>query len=175
MGKGRALTPLHLTQRQKGLLEKHHARRSTPDYQRARIAIVLGAYAGKSNLALAQALQMNVKRVDRWRRRWIGGYQALCEFEQGPDGQGVSDLELLSQMLSLLKDAARPGAPKVITLEQEQQIRALACENPSNYGIPVTHWTHELLSIAAQQQGIIEQISPRYVGVILKKKRAPTA
>lgn len=175
MGKGRALSPLQLRQRQKGLLEKHHARRSTAEYERARIAIVLGAFEGKSNLGLARDLNMNVKRVDRWRRRWIVSYQTLCEFERGPGGQGVSDLELLRKMLSLLKDAARPGAPKVITLEQEQQIRALACEKPSDYRIPVTHWTHELLSIAAKEQGIIEKISPRYVGVILKKEPTPTA
>lgn len=175
MGKGRPLPPLLLSERQKGILERHYSRRSTAEYQRARISIVLGAYAGQSNLALSRDLNMNIKRVRRWRRRWITSYKALCEFEQGPNGQGVSDLELLRQMLSLLKDAARPGAPKTITLEQEQQITALACRKPCDYSIPVTQWTHELLSIVAEEQGLVDRISPRYVGVILKKERAPTA
>lgn len=175
MGKGRALMPLRLTERQKGILERHYARRSAPSHERARISIILGAHAGKSNLSLSRDLNMNPKRVERWRRRWIRGYEALCEFEQGPGGQGVSDLELLREMLSQLKDAARPGAPKTITLEQEQQIVALACRKPCDFGIPVTQWTHELLSIAAEEQGLVNKISPRYVGVILKKERAPTA
>lgn len=175
MGKGRALRPLQISDRQKDLLEEHYSRRMAPSHERSRISIILGSHAGKGNLGLSRDLKMNVKRIERWRHRWITSYDALCNFEKGPNGQGISDSELLREMLRLLQDAARPGAPKTITLEQEQQIAALACRKPSDYGIPVTQWTHELLAITAQEQGLVNQISPRYVGVILKKERAPTA
>lgn len=174
MHQGRSLQELRLTARQKGLLEQHLARRSTSAYESSRIAIILGAFAGQSNSALARELGINYKKVARWRKRWLASYEKLCIFEQGVQGQGISDRVLLTKMLDLLRDAARPGTPKVITLEQEQQVRTLACGKPSDYGLPVTSWTHELLAMIAKRKGLVDKISPRYVGVILKKEQAPT-
>ena len=174
MGKGKALAELRLSERQKGLLEQHMARRSTAAYEGSRIAIILGAFSGQSNSDLARHLAVNYKKVARWRNRWIAWQEKLCHFEQGVQGQGVSDRELLNKMLSLLRDAPRPGAPKVITLEQEQQIRALACRKPKDFGVPLTSWTHELLAMIAERKGLVDKISPRYVGVLLKKAEAPT-
>jgi len=175
MEKGPALAPLGLSERQKSLLKGRYAQRNAPSWQRFRIAIILGAAQGQSNSALSRDLKVKRDDIRRWRQRWLACYEKLCLFEQGKDGQGISDRELLHKMLSILKDARRPGKPKTITLEQEQQLAALACRKPSEHSIPVTHWTHELLAMVAEEQGIIEKISPRYVGVILKKERAPTA
>jgi len=46
-------------------------------------------------------------------------------------------------------------------------LQALACEIPQKYDLPVTVWTHELLSAQAKKKGIT--ISPAHYGRILKK------
>lgn len=72
-------------------------------------------------------------------------------------------------MLEVLKDTPRSGAPKRITLTQEQQIIALACKKPQAYGIPLTQWNREMLAHASRAKGIVETISPRTVSKLLKK------
>ena len=86
----------------------------------------------------------------------------------------MSDYELLQEMLKSLNDLPRSGAPKRITLAQEQQIVALACEKPTDYGVEMTNWTLEMLAKEAIARCIIESISPRYVGEILKKVQVAT-
>lgn len=167
--------PLLLTDRQRQLLEGWRNRRKTSVSQRTRIDIVLGAHAGQSNASLARRLNISRPVAVVWRQRWLRSYPALCTFEQGIKGQGVSGRELLNKMLEILQDAPRSGKPKTITLEQEQQITALACTKPEEHGLPLTQWNRELLAQTAKEKGIVEQISPRYVGVILKKKRTPTS
>ncbi len=73
-------------------------------------------------------------------------------------------------MLALLRDRPRSGAPRRITLSQRQQIVALACEAPEDFGIEMTQWNREALAQeVAVDKGIVETISPRYVSVVLKK------
>ncbi|TAG96581.1 MAG: helix-turn-helix domain-containing protein [Sphingobacteriales bacterium] len=74
-----------------------------------------------------------------------------------------------------LDDLPRSGAPKRISLSQEQQIVALACEKPRDHGVEMTNWTHEMLARVAISKGILESISSRYVGEILKKKQVATS
>lgn len=76
-------------------------------------------------------------------------------------------LEPVTQRLS---DSPRSGAPERITMEQWCQIIALACEPPQEYGLPITHWTHEELAAEAIKQGIVDTISSSHVGQVLKKK-----
>lgn len=90
----------------------------------------------------------------------------------GASGDGVSDGELLAKILDILTDVPRSGAPKRITLSEEQQLIALACEKPEDHGIPMTQWNREMLAKVAMAEGIVEKISPRYVSELLKKKRA---
>jgi transposase len=97
-----------------------------------------------------------------------------CWLEEGVDGDLVSDSELLGEMLKRLDDLPRSGTPKRITLAQEQQIVALACKKPEDYGIEMTTWTLKMLSKVAVERGILESISPRYVAEILKKVQVAT-
>jgi hypothetical protein len=59
-------------------------------------------------------------------------------------------------------------------MEQKQQIVALACEKPEDYGYVMTDWTHKILAEAAVQRGIVESISASYAGRLLKNKRVTT-
>ena len=68
-----------------------------------------------------------------------------------------------------LQDLPRPGAPDTFTPEQLCQIIALACESPEDYGRPITHWTQRELAEEVIKQGIVDGISPAYLGRLLKK------
>ncbi len=66
-----------------------------------------------------------------------------------------------------LADAPRSGVPDTFPPEQVCQIMALACEPPSVYGRPITHWTPRELRDEVLKQGIVDQMSERHIGRML--------
>ena len=68
-----------------------------------------------------------------------------------------------------LADAPRPGAPARITAEQVCRMVALACEAPSASGRPISQWTGREIADELVRRGIVEGISPRHAGRLLKK------
>ena len=68
-----------------------------------------------------------------------------------------------------LSDRHRSGAPPKFTAEQEERVRALACRDPSEFGLPHSHWTRRLLAEESARQGIVESVSIAEVGRWLKK------
>lgn len=65
-----------------------------------------------------------------------------------------------------LSERPRSGTPPVITGEQKAQITALACSDaPEGYA----RWTLRLLSDKAVEFGIVDSISYKTIGEILKK------
>lgn len=137
-----------------------------------RSSIILRASRGESNQQIAQALNISYNTVKKWRKRWRHHHKRLNAYQAGVSGDGISDPELLEKILDILSDVPRSGAPKRITLSEEQQLVALACEKPQDHGIPMTQWNREMLAKVAMAEGMIEKISPRYVSELLKKKRA---
>jgi putative transposase len=119
-----------------------------------RARLVLAAAHGHSNAQIARDLDINVDRVRLWRERWVGW-------------QGI-DLETLS-VIERLQDAPRPGAPLQITVEQRCQMVAVACEAPSKTGRPISQWTGREIADELMARGIVQQISPRHAGRLLKK------
>jgi putative transposase len=79
------------------------------------------------------------------------------------------------ELETILADAERPGAPATFTEEQKQQIIAVATRKPEDEGVPVTHWSHELLAQTAVDKGIVKTISPAQIGRFLKEGRITTA
>lgn len=159
-----------MSERQKRILEKASRKHTLSVALVRRIKVLLYAAEGQSNYGIHQTTGMNLISIQNWRSRWTGGHVSLCEFEEGKFGQTVSDHDLLEKMLELVTDRPRSGAPAKISMEQKNQIVALACEKPEDYGIPVTNWTLEILAHVAMQIKIVDQISTSYVGQILKKK-----
>ena len=166
---GKKSAPLNLTQRQRALLEQHCRKRNTGHHEQKRIQIILRGSLGESTYSISREINLGIDAVRSWRKRWSLGYSSLLVYESGKDGDGVSDYALLNKMLELLKDAPRPGTPCRITKSEKQQIVAMACRKPSEYGIPRTRWTNELLASTAESEGVVKSISPRYVCDILKK------
>jgi putative transposase len=163
-----------MTDRQRNLLEQEAGKRTTLRQYSERIPILLRGSEGQSNGQVARDLSISLNTVKSWRRRWESDYASLCEFEKGLDGKPVCDHKLLQEMLERLKDLPRSGTPKRISLAQEQQIVALACRKPTDYGVEMTNWTLAMLAKVAIAQGILDSISPRYVAEILKKVQVAT-
>ena len=122
-----------------------------------RARIILAAGQGHSNSQIARDLGVDVDTVRLWRQRW----QLL-----GPIP--LSELSIEER----LEDLARPGAPARITADQRCQIEVLACEKPEKSGRPITHWTHREIADELIQRQIVEHISPRHAGRLLKRGRS---
>ncbi len=170
----RVARPLYISERQRQLLEKEQRRSNLPSKYIPRIKIVLSSSLGKSNGEVGSLTGACKPTVIKWRTRWIESYDLLQTACEGVGQKGINDKTLLSLMMTILDDAQRSGAPCIITEDQCSQIQAMACSKPSDYGYPITHWTHEELSKAVVEQGILDSISSTHVGRILKKQISPS-
>ena len=176
MGKinGEQAKKVVLSERHNKILLKERNRHTSSNQLCRRIDIILLSNNGQTNSSIARKLGTTRMTVINWRNRWVLASTKLETFEKGKDGQGVSDLELRRYLLGILKDIARSGTPKTITAAQEQQIVALACEEPIQHGVPITDWTHEMLAKTAIAKYIVSTISSSQVGRILKNMPTPT-
>jgi transposase len=147
-------TPIVLSEKeQEGLLQITKRHRSEQQMV-LRARIVLAAALGHANVQIASELDINVDTVRLWRDRWAGL-------------QGI-DLESLS-LTERLQDAPRPGVKPKFTADQRCQMAALACEAPAKAGRPISQWTGREIADELKARGIVEQISPRHAGRLLKK------
>ena len=127
---------------------------------------------GYSGYRINKMLGFHSDCIARWKQRWQENSLALDELEGGIAGGEIKEKEVKEGILDILSDLPRSGAPARITMEQKNQIVALACEQPCKYGIPFTHWTLEALSKVALETSIVQTITAAYVGVILRKKNS---
>lgn len=120
-----------------------------------------GAAVGRGSAQRGAASELGIdrQRVRRWRHRWVREMASLCAAEAA--GATRQDMEKL--IIGVLTDAARSGAPVKFSAEQIAGIIALACESPSDSGLPVSHWTSPELAREAVKRRIVESISPRQV------------
>lgn len=161
--------PIKMTVLQQSLLKAIGSKHQTGQQQSKRVKILLLAHEGKSNSHVKREIGVSLNTVKLWRRRWIDAYESLRKFEGFIDTGQASLWDYRQQLQYFLKDKPRSGSPKKISLSQEQQIIALACEKPSDFEIEMTDWTHEMLAHVAIAKGIVSTISSRQVGRILKK------
>lgn len=134
------------------LVKKHKTEQQI--VKRARI--VLAANEGKGNHQIKRELKVGLNIVRRWRSRW----HLLAPIS-------LTELSALER----LEDAPRPGAPARITADQRCRIERLACEKPEESERPISQWTNRELADEIIKQGIVETISPRHAGRLLKRSR----
>ena len=146
---------IHLSVAEKEALEKLVNGHKTGQQIALRARIVLAADQGKSNSHIVKELGVSMNTVRLWRSRW-----ALF--------QPVPLTELSAQ--ERLEDLPRPGAPVRITADQRCQIEKLACEQPEKSGRPISHWTNREIAEEIMKQSIVETISPRHAGRLLKRR-----
>jgi transposase len=141
-------------------LEAFLRRHSAPQQLVLRARIVLAAADGLNNSQVARTLGVSIPTARAWRDRWAG-LQAV------PEG----DLDVTDR----LADAPRPGRPPRITAEQVCRVVALACEAPATSGRPITHWSGREVADEIIKRGIVDRISPRHAGRLLKTDRPQAA
>ena len=148
-----------LTKAEQAELEKLIKRHNVAQQIALRVRIVLAAGAGKNNSQIVRDLQVSLDMVRLWRQRWLD-LQPIA----------LADLSVEER----LEDLPRPGAPVQITAEQRCQIEALACEKPEGSDRPISHWTGREIADEIMKRGIVEQISARHAGRLLKRGRSQT-
>ena len=145
-----------LSEAQREALESFIRRHSAPQQSVLRARIVLAAADGLNNSQVARTLAVSIPTARTWRDRWIEP-QAIPEGDLGIDDR--------------LADAPRPGRPPRITAEQVCRVVALACEAPAATGRPITHWAGREVADEIIKRGIVDRISPRHAGRLLKTDR----
>jgi putative transposase len=143
--------PIELNELERKELEHLLKRPSTPQQIALRVKIVLRADKQESHGEIARELGITKKMSRLWRGRWR---------------------ELTARQVPVLErllDIPRPGSPGRFTMEQITQLYALACEPPEKYNRPLSHWSARELALEMIQQGIVETISERHVGRLLKE------
>lgn len=149
-----------LTPAQRVELERLVSAQKTGQALVRRARVVLLAAMGYSNTEIAEQVPMDVEAVGLWRRRWV----ALHEIP-------VEEMNVVKR----LADAPRPGAVPRLSPEQVCQILALACEQPSGSGRPISQWSHRELADEIVRRGITDRISPRHASRLLKSGRLAAA
>ena len=92
----------------------------------------------------ARALGVDAQRVRRWRRRYARTRDVLTCAEAADD---KGDLE--RKIREVLMDEHRTGTPPKFTPAQVSLMVALACHKPSELGLPLSHWTAEVVRAGA--------------------------
>jgi putative transposase len=126
--------------------------------------MILLAFEGYDNEAIAEQLSCERHGIGVWRRRWAKAFGRLVLIECGE-----KESALRHAIQRLLGDSPRSGWTGKFTAEQVTQIIAVACEPPEKCGRPVTHWTPRELVDEVKKRGIVKSISPRHVGRFLKR------
>jgi len=155
---------VRISERQQTILQQIVSAPTSPVRLVQRAQIILLAFAGQENRAIAQAIDLDPTAVGVWRRRWAQAWPKLIRIEcletQAAHRRAIEDV---------LSDAPRPGSPGKFTPEQITQILALACEPPEKSGRPTTQWTAAELAAEAQKRGIVDAISAAQVGRYLRE------
>lgn len=143
--------PLKLDEDEREQLQQLVNRYNTPQQMALRASIILLADQGRNHPEIAHALQISRDMARLWRERWL-------ELSK-------KDVAVVER----LQDAERAGAPATFSLEQILQLFAIACEQPEQYGRPISEWTARELADEMVKQGIVKSISPRHVGRLLEE------
>lgn len=159
-----------ITERQQEALRAMVWSRSCPQGLAHRAEIILLAFEGLTNEAIAERLGCERHGIGVWRRRWQKAFARLIVIECSESAAALR--EAIGEVLG---DLPRAGCGGTFTAEQITQILAVACEPPDKSGRPVTHWTPRELTDEVIRRGIVASISVRQVGRFLKEGGTPTA
>lgn len=129
-----------------------------------RAKAILLAFGKFSNQAIAEEISLGRATVGRWRRRWSDSCQALLLLQFSE-----SRAKFERSIQDVLSDAPRSGSPGAFSAEQVVSIIAVACEPPSQSGLPTNSWTGRELATECQRRGIVSSISPSHVNSLLRQ------
>ncbi len=142
-----------LTVEEQHALERLVRARTTGQQVAMRARVVLLAAEGLSSSEVARRLGWDVRTVRQWRARW-----------RAWDTIPLTERSVAER----LADAPKSGRPARITPEQICQIIRLACEIPAGSERPISQWSARELADEIMCRGIVDRISPRHAGRLLK-------
>ena len=148
---------IELTERERVELENLVRAHKTGQALARPARVVLLAAMGYSNTDIARLTPMDIEAVGLWRQRWFWTADSRRQEMSAADR---------------LADAFRPGAVPRLSAEQVCQIVALACEQPSGSGRPISQWSPRELADEIVRRGITDRISPRHAARLLKSGRS---
>jgi DNA-binding CsgD family transcriptional regulator len=90
-----------------------------------RAKIILLSSSGKKNQQIGSELNVAQTTVIKWRNRWLKNENRLLLIAENETG-----INYLRNILEMLSDAPRSGAPSTFTAKQVCQLMSLACERP---------------------------------------------
>ena len=147
-----------ITERQQEVLTTMTRSRGCAQGLAQRAQMILLAFEGWKNEAIAEFLGCERHGVGIWRSRWKDAFADLVRSECLEEPAA-----LRHAIENVLSDLPRPGSPGKFTAEQITQIFAVACEAPELSGRPMTHWTSAELAEEVAKRGIVPSISARQV------------
>jgi len=154
-----------ITERQQEILRKLSKATTVARRLCQRATVILLAFAGLDNAAIAEHTGLGTHQVGLWRRRWQKAFDNLVKAECLDETPAA----LRHAIEKLLADQPRPGCPGKFTAEQLTMILAVACESPELSGRPITHWTGHELADEVIKRRIVESISVSQVNRILRE------
>jgi putative transposase len=160
---------IELTDREKRLLLHLSNKRNISKQLSIRVLIIVRSFEQITYRQISKELGCSEPMIAKWKQRWSNNYAKLTAFSLGIDGKGVSDSDVTKEIQTILGDSPRSGSPVTFGLEVQAKIQALACEHPSKFGLPFTHWTNITLAQQVIAQQIVPSISSRHVARLLKK------
>jgi len=136
---------LHLSASERNRLKTCSNSPSMPHRLVVRAKIVRLAAAGLTNGVIASQLGLKVDTVRKWRGRFATG------------------------RLDGLKDQPRSGRPPRFTPVQRAEVKAMACQLPATYGIPLSRWSCPELAVELIAAGVAPAMSASTVRRILAR------
>jgi putative transposase len=158
---------VQLTTRQRTCLEQIRRRQTSPQRLVRRAKILLALETGANECHVMRPRHLNRGTGRAWRQRWLAFAPKLEQLE-ADEG---SDKTLCTMIGAALTDHPRPGTPATFTAAPMVPIVAVACEDPTDAGRPVSHWTPREVAEEVRKRGIVATISTRSVGRFVKSGR----
>jgi hypothetical protein len=149
---------IRLTEKQQSILEQVVRSFTAPQRLIQRAHVILLGFGHWLNVEIAKEVGLDRKQVGQWRSRWQASFDALVAIECRE-----SQAALRRAIEDVLSDAPRAGSPGTFTAEQVTQVLAVACEEPSQSGLPIDDWTGRELAAELVRRKIVEAISPSTV------------
>jgi transposase len=143
-----------ITEKQSTILNEFAASRTVAVSLAQRSKIILMAFERTHNDKIAEAVGLNRNQVGVWRHRWKAAFYDLVAVECS---EGIAALRQAIE--KLFRDAPRSGRPASTTSEQLTQVASLARENPSDSGLPISHWTSLELANELTRRMIFDSVS----------------
>jgi len=150
---------------QKDILQQIAKSRTGRSDHRQRARLILLCDEGFSNNQAGQQVGMKSRPAGYWRKRWLSTQDKLMAIETAQTKHPKALLEAIEAALS---DLPRSGAPPTFSAEQVARILTVACEDPRQSDLPLSHWTLKTLQHEVIKRGIVNTISTSRLQVFLK-------